>query len=194
MVNPLLGACLLRSGWDRPETPMTDRDFHEYSPDWPAAFASERERLLDALGNAGATIEHVGSTAIPGMPGKGIVDILVALPPGTKRERYDSPLRELGYIERPVDRPDPFYTRPAVKPRTHNVHVAQAGSARSRSLIAFRDYLRAHPGEAARYEALKRELADHPGRDWDRYSRTKLGLASELEARAVRWAAARQDT
>jgi GrpB-like predicted nucleotidyltransferase (UPF0157 family) len=167
---------------------VTDRDFQEYSPEWPSVFEKERERLRSVLGEIAPDVQHVGSTAIPAMPGKGIVDILIAVPEGTPQSAYDGPLRGLGYIERPVDRPDPFYTKPSVKPRTHNVHVATAGGNRARSLLAFRDYLRAHPDEAARYERLKRKLADHPERDWDRYSREKLELASELEARAVRWA------
>ena len=168
---------------------MAERDFHEYSPEWPRRFDEECVQLERALDGAAVCIEHVGSTAIPGMPGKGIIDILLTVRPGTAKEAFDRPLRELGYIERPVDRPDPFYTKPSIKPRTHNVHVAEAGSDRARSLLAFRDYLRAYPEQAARYAQLKRQLADHESPDWARYSAEKLGLAAELEAAAVAWSA-----
>lgn len=167
---------------------MTQRNFQEYSPLWPEEFERERESLASALGDAAVEIDHVGSTAIPGMPGKGIIDILVTVRSLDPPAAYDAPLRSLGYIDRPVDRPDPFYTKPEVKPRTHNVHVAVAGSRRARSLRAFRDYLSEHPQEAGEYERLKRALADRPGADWDDYSRRKVELAGKIESRATAWA------
>jgi GrpB-like predicted nucleotidyltransferase (UPF0157 family) len=166
---------------------VAQRSFQEYSPSWPEEFRRERESLASAMGDAAVEIDHVGSTAIPGMPGKGIIDILVTVhsldPPA-----YDAPLRRLGYIDRPVDRPDPFYTKPAVKPRTHNVHVAVVDSPRAKSLRAFRDYLTEHPQEAGEYEQLKRALADRPDADWDNYSQRKLELAEKIESRATAWA------
>lgn len=168
---------------------MGEREFHEYDPGWPAAFRQEAVRLRADLGDAARRIEHVGSTAILGMPGKGIIDILVTVDSLEPEEVYEIPLTRLGYIRRPVpERPEsPFFTKPATKPRSHNVHIAEAGSRREASMLAFRDYLRARPEEAARYGQAKRELVKEFPNDWPQYSTCKKNIAAELEARAMEW-------
>jgi len=170
-----------------------EQALREYDPKWRDAFEQERMRLLSRLSGVAREILHVGSTAIPGMPGKGIIDILMVVDSLDPQDAYAVPLLDLGYISRPVpERPEsPFFTRPAVKPRSHNLHVAIAGSKRVKSLLAFRDYLRADPAAAQRYAEAKRGLARGNRIDLEAYSGGKAAVAAALEQEAVAWAGAR---
>lgn len=163
--------------------------FREYDPVFPERFEVERSRLAAELQDVAVQIHHVGSTSIPGMPGKGIIDILVTVNVLEPEEAYAAPLKQLGYIRRPVpERPEsPFFTRPPVKPRSHNVHIAKIGSRREASMMAFRDYLRTFPEATRRYEEAKRSLATARPGDWSYYSQKKLEIASELEQEAMNW-------
>jgi GrpB-like predicted nucleotidyltransferase (UPF0157 family) len=132
-----------------------------YDSAWPDVFAAEKRRLLDKLGDLATRIEHHGSTAVPGLAAKPIIDIQISVPTLHPIDRYVRPLAELGYVHRP--HPDdefaPFFHRPAVWPHTHHLHVVEAGGEEERKTLAFRDYLREHAGVAQEYERLKRSLA-----------------------------------
>lgn len=160
-------------------------EFSEYDPRWPQLFAEEARALKLTLGPAAVDIVHVGSTAVPGMPGKGIIDILITVPDVQAQATYAEPLAGLGYIERQVDRPDPFFTKPAVKPRIHNVHITQVGSQRARSLVAFRDLLRNDKTAFDEYAVLKRRLTNESAGNMAQYSRGKEKLATRLEEQAL---------
>lgn len=139
-----------------------------YDAAWPLAFERERAELQDALGARALRIEHHGSTAVPGMAAKPVIDIQISVAVLHPLDAYAPSLAALGYTHRP--HPDdafaPFFHRPAEWPHTHHVHVVEAGSGEERRTLAFRDYLRAHPAAARDYEALKRTLAlRHGGRD-----------------------------
>jgi GrpB-like predicted nucleotidyltransferase (UPF0157 family)/DNA polymerase III epsilon subunit-like protein len=168
---------------------MAGPTFQEYNNRWPEEFRKEQKALAKAFGDAAINIHHVGSTSIQGMPGKGIIDILVTVDALEPRSKYVDPLTSLGYIERPVpDRPEsPFFTKPSVKPRTHNVHIALDRSLRERSMLSFRDYLCTVPEAAKVYENSKRQFATANPNDWEYYSRAKLQVADELAAKAIRW-------
>ena len=169
---------------------MSTNGLREFDINRECSFRDEARRLKNALREVAIGIEHVGSTAVHGMPGKGIVDILVTVAALEPSDTYGRPLQAIGYVQRPVtERPDsPFFTRPAVKPRTHNVHIAVAGGRRARSLIDVRDYLRTHPDEAAAYERHKRSILERTGGDWSAYSRDKRSFVSALDRRAGLWA------
>jgi GrpB-like predicted nucleotidyltransferase (UPF0157 family) len=156
--------------------------FNEYRPKWVDAFDEERVLLMDALGDTAREIHHIGSTSIPRMPGKGIIDILILVDALEPREAYDVPLRRAGYLSRPVpDRPEsPFYTKPSEKPRTHNVHIAVSGSAVARNHILFRDYLRSNKNAFERYAAYKRGQITASPDEWKEYSEKKLEVASQI--------------
>jgi GrpB-like predicted nucleotidyltransferase (UPF0157 family) len=132
-----------------------------YDPDWPRAFEAERERLRAALGAVATRIEHHGSTAVPGLCAKPILDIQVSVRALQPMEAYAAALRSLGYVHHP--HPDdafaPFFHRPEGWPHTHHVHVVVSGGGPERETLAFRDYLREHPEVAREYEALKATLA-----------------------------------
>ena len=106
-------------------------------------------------------LEHVGSTAVPGLAAKPILDLLLSVAAIEPRQRYVQPLERLGYLFAPApESPDfHFFARPPERPRTFHLHVCEAGSEHELRHVAVRDFLRAHDEEAARYEALKRRVA-----------------------------------
>ena len=132
-----------------------------YDPQWPAAFAAEAARLRAALGALALRIDHNGSTAVPGLAAKPIIDIQVSVKSLQPIEAYRNPLENLGYIHvaHADDAFSPFFHRPAQWPHTHHVHVVTAGGAEERRTLAFREYLREHEDLARQYEKLKRDLA-----------------------------------
>jgi len=133
-----------------------------YDPAWPALFAAEAERLRESFGSHAERIEHVGSTAVPGLAAKPVIDIQVSVRSLAKRELFDALLCQLGYAHFPLGEFDlvyPFFKRPSTWPSTHHVHLCASGSEEERNHIAFRDYLRRNPVAVAAYVALKRGLA-----------------------------------
>jgi len=132
-----------------------------YNPDWPAAFDAEANRLRTALGPLALRIDHNGSTSIPGLSAKPIIDIQVSVASLQPMAAYDERLGVLGYVH--VPHPDdsfcPFFHRPRQWPHSHHVHLVEAGGAEERRTLAFRDYLRDQPAAAREYENLKRDLA-----------------------------------
>src|SRR5690349_19436789 len=121
-------------------------------------FAAERERLTAALGGLAMRIEHNGSTSVPGLAAKPIIDIQISVVALTPLSPLVDSLAPLGYVH--VPHPDdafcPFLHRPATWPHSHHVHLVEAGGLEERRTLAFRDYLRAHAAAAREYEQLKR--------------------------------------
>lgn len=133
----------------------------DYDPDWPCAFERERDRLRAALGERAIRIEHHGSTAVPGLAAKPIIDIQISVEQLTPLEPYVQALEALGYRHVPHadDSFAPFLHKPDAWPHTHHVHLVLAGGEEERRTLAFRDCLRANASLARDYEALKRQLA-----------------------------------
>jgi GrpB-like predicted nucleotidyltransferase (UPF0157 family) len=145
----------------------------EHDPDWAPRAAAELARIGAALGPAAVRLEHVGSTAVPGLASKPIVDLQVSV--AALDERYVAPLEALGYLFAPAPEESPdrhFFARPPARPRAFHVHVCAAGGTVERSHLAVRDYLRAHPEDRIAYIDGKH---DH---------------VAALERRALAWAAA----
>lgn len=162
----------------------------EHDPTWATEAVAEIDRLRVALGPVAVGVEHIGSTAVPGLAAKPIIDLQVAVTTLEPRDRYVRPLERAGYLFAPSpDAPDRrFFARPPERPRSHHVHVCVAGGEAEHRHLAVRDFLRAHPDEAERYGALKRSVARrHPG-DRLAYIAGKEHAMRALEARAVRWA------
>jgi len=132
-----------------------------YNPDWPAAFHAEANRLRSSLGPLALRIDHNGSTSIPGLGAKPIIDIQVSVVSLQPLAEYEERLGAIGYVH--VAHPDDsfclFFHRPRQWPHSHHVHLVEAGGAEERRTLAFRDYLRDHPAVARDYEKLKRDLA-----------------------------------
>ena len=155
-----------------------------YDPAWPARFDAEAAAIRATLGSEFPYgIEHVGSTAVPGLVAKPIVDIVLIVP---ERERWPAlvaPLAGLGYVywDGNPDTTKMFFVKgmpPFGTGRTHHLHVHTADAAAP--TIRFRDHLRADPAEAARYGDLKRELAVAFRTDRDAYARAKTAYVQEV--------------
>ncbi len=133
----------------------------DYDARWPAMFEAERGRIAAALGARALRIEHNGSTAVPGLAAKPIIDIQVSVAALQPLAPLIAALTPLGYVHVPHadDAFCPFLHRPAAWPHTHHVHLVEAGGLEERRTLAFRDYLRAHADAAREYERLKRQLA-----------------------------------
>jgi GrpB-like predicted nucleotidyltransferase (UPF0157 family) len=132
-----------------------------YDPAWPLEFEHERERLRAALGSLALRIDHHGSTAVPGLAAKPVIDVQISVARLHPIDAYAPALARLGYVHVPHadDAVCPFFHRPAEWPHTHHVHLVQAGSEEERRTLAFRDYLREHADAAREYERLKRQIA-----------------------------------
>jgi GrpB-like predicted nucleotidyltransferase (UPF0157 family) len=140
----------------------------EYDSRWPIAYAQEKDRILAAIGDKVAAIEHIGSTSVPKLRSKPIIDILVGVRLLEDVESCIEPLQRLGYEYRPENRrliPDTEYFRKGPSgANTHHLRIVQAESDRWREYVLFRDYLRRHADEAQVYERLKIESYEKHGR------------------------------
>jgi GrpB-like predicted nucleotidyltransferase (UPF0157 family) len=135
----------------------------DYDPNWPAQFETERRAVARAFGAIALTIEHVGSTAVPGLAAKPIIDLLVGVTDvGTARHRVEA-MRSIGYTYMSEYRAwlpgEMLYRKGPPGPWTHHVHVMEPSSPRWDELVLVRDYLRAHREIAAAYGELKKALA-----------------------------------
>lgn len=132
-----------------------------YDPGWVLKFESERDRIEQALGTLACRIDHNGSTSVPELDAKPIIDIQVSVKHLQPIDAYARPLSTLGYVHMPHvdDAVCPFFHRPGKWPHTHHVHVVQSGGQEERCTIAFRDFLRDHREVAREYAALKKQLA-----------------------------------
>jgi GrpB-like predicted nucleotidyltransferase (UPF0157 family) len=136
----------------------------DYEPSWPARFTEEADRIRHLIGDPSIEIEHHGSTAVPGLAAKPVIDMLVGVPSIEVAERYAAALVDNGYEH--VDRryrdlwPERIVLiRRERGTRACHVHLMLRGHRNSTRVLAFRDYLRTHPDVAAEYEAVKRSLA-----------------------------------
>ena len=132
-----------------------------YDPRWPLEFEAERNRIAQSLGQIAYRIDHNGSTAVPGLEAKPIIDIQVSVQQLQPIRRYAEPLATLGYIHVPHvdDAVCPFFHRPREWPHRYHVHVVESGGQEERRTLAFRDFLRDHSEVAKEYVALKKRLA-----------------------------------
>jgi GrpB-like predicted nucleotidyltransferase (UPF0157 family) len=144
-------------------------------PDWPARFERERAALEEAIGEwTCGGIHHVGSTAVPGLEAKPIIDILVGVRDLETARACFGPLAGLDYLYAPYLAEEMhWFCKPHPARRTHHLHLVPIGSKRYRDEIAFRDRLRADRQLAARYAALKRELAERHRDDREAYTEAK---------------------
>jgi GrpB-like predicted nucleotidyltransferase (UPF0157 family) len=132
-----------------------------YDEAWPSLFVEERARIERALGSWAEGIEHVGSTAVPGLAAKPILDIMVGVGSLRDAEQYIRPLEQLCYECRgEAGVPGRLFFRKG-DPRSHHLHVTEIGSEFWERHLVFRDYLRAHPGTAREYARIKQHLVHH---------------------------------
>jgi GrpB-like predicted nucleotidyltransferase (UPF0157 family) len=159
----------------------------DYDPRWPQLFEEESRRVAAALGDAVAAIEHIGSTAVPGLAAKPIVDILAGLRTLELRPGAIEVMEELGYeFLGEHGLAGRLFFRKG-RPRSHHVHAVLVGSDLWERHLAFRDYLRANSTEAEAYAEFKLKLVRDVGGDRDGYVDGKEVYAAGLEERARSW-------
>jgi GrpB-like predicted nucleotidyltransferase (UPF0157 family) len=158
---------------------------------WPRLFEEERARLTPALAPFARSIEHIGSTAIPGLCAKPIIDLLVTVEPLGPAQRYAAVLIAFGYVLRADTAQTERYAfgkRDAQGKRLvpgYNLHVVQHGGGEHQRHVAFRDYLQTHPDARRAYGDLKRRLAVAYAGDRDGYTQAKSAFVRSIEALAL---------
>ena len=146
----------------------------EYNPAWPSEFIRLRDRAQAALGDVAVSIEHVGSTAVPGLPAKDLIDMVVVVESDDDVNKAIDRLQAIGYLARGnlgVEGREAFWWPEGEK--RHHLYVSPTTSAELHAQVAFRDRLRADPVVARAYVALKRELAARHRNDRIAYTEAK---------------------
>lgn len=160
----------------------------EYDPEWSERYAEEERRIRDAVGDHIFAIEHIGSTAVPGLGAKPIVDIMGGVETLADAELCIEPLKRLGYDYRPeLEESMPrrrYFRRTTSDVHTHHLHVVERSSEFWDRHLLFRDYLRDHDAVAQRYEDLKRELAERHAHDIEGYTQAKTPFIRKTVERA----------
>ncbi len=160
-----------------------------YHLDWPEKFAAEAQSLQEVFGKELLSIHHFGSTSIPGISAKPIIDILVIVRDIEAIDTMTSRLEALGY--HPVGEYGipgrRFFYKGSDNLRSHHLHVYEAGNPHIMRHLVFRDYLRCHPISARDYARLKEELAHQFPEDMDSYIAGKNAFVKEHEKKALDW-------
>lgn len=156
----------------------------DYDPDWPMRYQQEERRIRAILGDRVVRIDHFGSTSVPGLAAKPIIDISLAVPDSSDEPAYVPDLEAAGYVLR-IREPDWHEHRLFKGPDTDiNLHVFTVGSPEIDKHVAFRDWLRTHPEDRDRYLRTKRELAARRWKYVQHYADAKTQVIEEILARA----------
>ncbi len=160
-----------------------------YDPEWPSLFAQLGVTLRAALGAVALRIDHIGSTSIPGLHAKPIIDVQVSVASFEPLAAYRDPLLGLGLVFRDYN-PDMSkrYFREAPGTRHTHIHVRRAGSFPEQFTLLFRDYMRGHGADAQAYAALKYQLAAQFDNDRAGYTEAKGPFIWETIRKADQWA------
>ncbi|MBB5775139.1 GrpB family protein [Nonomuraea jabiensis] len=163
----------------------------DHDPAWQEEFARIGEALRRRLGDVAPRIDHIGSTAVPGLAAKPVIDVQVSVRSFEPLEAFRSPLESLGLVYR-ADNPDltKRYFREAPGERRTHVHVRVLGSFSQQLSLLFRDYLRAHAGAAAEYATVKRRLAAEFRHERHRYVEAKRPFIWDTLRHADDWSQA----
>ena len=156
-----------------------------YDPAWPAQYAGEAAKIRAGLGDGALVLEHVGSTSIPGLSAKPIIDILLAVADSADEDSYVPALTAQGYR---LHLREPDWEQHRVMKGEHpwvNLHVFTGGSPEIRRMLAFRDRCRTHPEELALYAQTKAALAGQVWRHVQHYANAKGEVVEAIIARAL---------
>ncbi len=162
-----------------------------YNPEWPQEFLEIGKKMRSALGEVALRIDHIGSTSIPGLAAKPIVDIQISVESLEPVETFRTPLDTLGYYWRKgkqYEKTKRYFRETPGMRRTH-IHVRKLGSWHQQFPLLFRDYMRVHKPDCERYESVKRALAEKYRHDRQKYTDSKSDIFWEIIARADAWAA-----
>jgi GrpB-like predicted nucleotidyltransferase (UPF0157 family) len=167
-------------------------------PAWTATYEVEQVRIRTAVGDALTEVHHVGSTSVPGLAAKPIIDILLLVRDSTAEETYVPALEDVGYVfcvrerhwheHRLFKRGTPhFAPRASAEPDEPkvNLHVFTSGASEAGRMLAFRDWLRSHPDDRGLYEQTKRSLAAARWEHVQDYADAKSAVVAEILQRAL---------
>ena len=171
-------------GSDRPDEAI---EIVAYDPGWLERYDLWLTRIRDSLGDHAQRIEHVGSTAVPGLPAKPVVDIQVSVTDIEREAEYVSQLEAVGLQLRTRDDLHSLFRPFPDQPREVHVHVCPTGSDWERDHVLFRDYLRAHPAARDEYAEAKRRAAELWGDDRLAYTDAKTETVLRILEDAHRW-------
>lgn len=159
----------------------------DHDPSWPEEFKREAALLKDILKDELTAIHHIGSTAVPGLKAKPVIDIMPVVKDIGKIDAFRGAFENAGYeYMGEFGIPGRRFLKKGGRHRTHNVHIFGAGSeSEIRRHLAVRDYLKTHPREAAKYGALKEKLAALYPEDIDGYCDGKDAFVKALEKKAL---------
>ena len=152
----------------------------DYDPRWPETYVEHERRIRNALGGA-VRVEHTGSTSVPGLAAKPIIDILVTVQDITAEEDYLDQLLDAGYELRTRE---PGHRLVRTPGRNVHVHVLEAGTQEAQDVVLFRDRLRSEPADRDLYERTKRALLSQDWPDMNAYSDAKSEVIAEIKRRA----------
>lgn len=156
----------------------------DYDPEWPLRFRREEEKIRAALGDGAFQIEHAGSTSVPGLAAKPIIDIVLVVADSADEDAYVPALEAAGYVLR-IREPDWFEHR-MFRERDANVnlHALSRGCEEIDRMLVFRDWLREHESDRELYERTKRQLAEKKWKFGQNYADAKTAVVGEIMARA----------
>ena len=161
-----------------------------YDPRWTALFEEAKREIIAAIGPYVSRVEHVGSTSVAGLAAKPTIDVLIGVHHLAEAPSFLPPLEALGYeyvAKHEAVFPQRRYLRRIVDGRhTHHLHIVEPKSNFFKEHLLFRDYLRSHPEDAARYAALKYELAEKYRGDRDAYTEGKSDFIQGILMKALR--------
>jgi len=156
----------------------------DYDPDWPRQFEDQAARIRQALGKRVLLLEHVGSTSVPGLPAKPVIDILLAVPNSADEPAYVPDLEKAGYVLR-IREADWYEHRNFKSSDIEiNLHVFTIGCVEIDRMLRFRDWLRAHPEDRELYVKTKRELSQRRWRYTQQYADAKSEVVEQILRRA----------
>jgi GrpB-like predicted nucleotidyltransferase (UPF0157 family) len=176
----------------RPEPFSVPVVLHEPDPAWPETFAADTARVREVLGATALAVDHVGSTSVPGLPAKPVIDILLQVPDSADEAAYVPALEGIGYSLR-IREPEWLEHRVLYQrvdegaPHSINLHVLSPdlGADEIARMLGFRDWLRSHDDDRDRYAAVKRELASRPWRYVQDYADAKSDVVEQIIARSL---------
>ena len=163
----------------------------EYDPKWAMLYRNEKGKIEAAIGHVAVAVEHIGSTAVPSLGAKPVIDIMVAVRRLSDANKCVEPLRSIGYEYQPEHEdtmPERRFFRKGEPPREqhYHLHMVEEGSEFWKQHLAFRDYLRTHPEKARQYHELKEKLASEYGSDREGYTKAKTQFIESVVNEAMR--------
>jgi GrpB-like predicted nucleotidyltransferase (UPF0157 family) len=155
-------------------------------PEWSQSFAEEAKKLQLVFGDFAVAIEHIGSTAIPAILAKPIVDIGIIVPSLKQAINYRDKLKDIGYVMKENDNREErlFFMKGSEELRTHYLHIGEKGSGYVEDMVRFRDFLNNHEEIAKEYSDLKQKLCDAYSDNREHYTEQKKEFVKDVLAKA----------